>query len=229
MYFLSYTIEFKEFSKGSTIFREGDIGELFYLIFQGEVDVLQIEYKCEFYTYPEYFSILEELFLKDDLLMLKSILERNSKKIPIVIEDIKYLDEISFVIELRRLISLPNSLNNILNFFNTSKRIPEEYGFSFNKSKMSDKFMDYSRKFEIKSPILPKSVRIDGLYGALFSVTTSFPLEIGFYVKKFSLSEGHYFGDFALDSKHKIRLLIIYILNVDQRRLLQLSHAFSDR
>ena len=207
--FICYNLEYRDISKNTIIFREGDLGEEFFIIIQGEVEVLQLEFENTFHTYIEYFDLIKELYNLNEIFLVKEIIDKNHKKIPLAFEDITYIEEIAFYLELNRKISFPMTLTNLLDYFTENNRKPEDYGIVLKSLNIRnhDMLVDFARKVNIKPNRgkLPKFIKIDYFCQILSSSKTYYSLEIGKYVKKMSLKEGQYFGDFALDSKRKIR------------------------
>ena len=204
--------------KGEILFKIGDIGDRFYFILNGKVNILKLkEIKDIYLTYVEYLQYCIFLIDSKEEYILNEVTKKNRK-----ILDVSYPEDI---IKLYRIVFMGILRENILNHFIQNNRQLKEFFKSY-KQKMEDFHLVksdlinleeqklkavYGSPQEWESYILKrcrpaiKEIIFFEDYEQKFKDKTKKNIICYVYESFLYLAPGLFFGDFALDSENNRR------------------------
>jgi hypothetical protein len=116
---LSTFIKLEEFSPKQYVFFQDDIGDKFYVIFEGEVDVLKDERFNESMDFYEYISYLVNLKNDGESQLVEKILKLNSTIFGISLKDFSSLEKLDFFLNYKK------KLENWKITLNEGEQIPQ--------------------------------------------------------------------------------------------------------
>ena len=211
-------LNFKKLNKGEILFKIGDIGDRFYFILNGKVNILKLKQLNDIYlTYVEYLQYLIFLIDSKEEYILYEVTKKNRKLLDVVYpEDIIKLYRIVFIGLLR-----DNILNHVIQnnkqlkeFFNNYKQKIEDFHLIKNdliyleEQKLKGA---YGSTKEWETYILKKcrpnikEIIFYEDYEQTFKDKTKKNIICYVYESFLFIGKGLFFGDFALDSEQNRR------------------------
>jgi len=122
-YKLAKEIQFEYFEKGNEIFKIGDKGDKFYIILQGNIDILKPLEEYSELSLEDYIGFLINLKNKNEIFFVKNILNANKDIINIEYENIESLNESIFERKLVEfLLKYSPKSQDIENFFKINNK-----------------------------------------------------------------------------------------------------------
>ena len=211
-------LNFKKLNKGEILFKIGELGDRFYFILNGKVNILKLkELKDIYLTYIEYLQYLIFLIDSKEEYILNEVTKKNRKLLDITYpEDIIRLYRIVFIGLLRENILNHFIQNNkqLIEFFNNYKQKMEEFHLikndliSLEEQKLKGA---YGSTKEWETYILKrcrpniKEIIFFEDYEQTFKDKTKKNIICYVYESFLFIGKGLFFGDFALDSEHNRR------------------------
>lgn len=204
MYFCALFIEPQFCEKDSILFKEGDFGDCFYVIFKGRMNVLKNQENAINLNAEEYFKALIELEKKNLPEHLKSTVKHNKEAFHVKKKHVKYLNYILFLVKYRHLMRVGSGSKVFI-------ELADRYGvdtFSmgidlFKQENVSDK--EYMiRSFDrMKHLLVPVELELSK-YNYLEYDTRKI-VYIHDRQAIISFGNGRLFGDIALQNRNNIR------------------------
>ena len=213
-FFSSQFMSVKYYNENDIIYNEGDNGETFFIIMQGEVSLFKLKYEIKEMNSIEYYLFLQDLYSNSvDKVVINRNIKVNKDIFPIYKNsDIPNFKEIIFRIQLVK-IAKNGNINDILIFINENKKRPAEVNFDKvveEEQTMEDYYLEIYN-------LLSES---EGFYFDIINEDKQFiKIADNQFVKK--LNEKEYFGNFKIGhydytrnetvkcTKDKTKLLII--------------------
>ncbi|MBQ2330374.1 MAG: hypothetical protein II387_06410, partial [Oscillospiraceae bacterium] len=129
-FFSSQFMSVKYYNENDIIYNEGDNGETFFIIMQGEVSLFKLKYDIKEMNSIEYYLFLQDLYSNSvDKVVINRNIKVNKDIFPVYkYSDIPNFKEIIFRIQLVKMAKNGN-ITNILKFINENKRRPAEVNF----------------------------------------------------------------------------------------------------
>ena len=211
-------LNYVKLKKGEILFKIGDLGDRFYFILNGKVNILKLKELNEIYlTYVEYLQYCIFLIEEKEEYILSEVTKKNRNHLDITYpEDIIKLYRVVFIKMLRENITNHFIQNNrqLKDFFNNYKQKMQDFRLSehdlINLEEQKLKGVYGSTKeweaYILKKvrPNIKESIFFED-YEEQFKDKTKKNITCYVYESFLYLGPGLFFGDFALDSEHNRR------------------------
>jgi CRP-like cAMP-binding protein len=210
IYFCSMYINYKFIRKGKILFRIGDVGDKFFIIFSGQLSIMKPIIEQTIMSPIEYLNLVKKIYKQEESYILKLIVNENYPIYPVDIKDLEEIDEIIFRIKYRQILMTSPSIDAVKNIFEDYDRDPFLYGLDLEKLIEFDNSTNPNDKKNISDILQKQLVNV-------FKPGNRYHNQIDFYryitneyskksvtIYKYShfmyLKEGNSFGDYAIDS-----------------------------
>lgn len=223
--------------KGEILFKIDSIGEKFYLIIKGKVEVLKPIEKNRKMTLFEYFNHIKDLRNCDELHILQKTIKANYEYFPLQnVNQIDYIDKLIFKAQFLNRMEHFKIPIDVENFFLAHHKNPKDFKINLKNLKKLHKMNN--REYYVLEPGLDENLSDDSFkkpYGdQLWIVYLNYKIQISkeereeyqkfrgierrnkkldMFIYEYEIfmciNEGNYFGDFALDKKNKKRTATI--------------------
>ena len=212
LYFFTKYVEYEFLERGKYLFKQGDYGNKFFIILKGSINVLIHKETCIRVNGENYLKILSKYFKNGEKDLMDKAIKANKDIFPVFEKDVSRLEEICFIIRLRKFIFMNPSKPEIENFY-------EEYKSNSIDLKINlDEIMENlstERKIETSESIVNKrrmsvnmvtSTYTDKTrYRYLENLSETKTIKVYEYEHLLTLTDGKYFGDFSFDDPNMIR------------------------
>lgn len=217
LYFVAIFAEYEFLKKDKFLFRQGDLGDKFFIILKGEVRVLKHKEKLIRLSGEEYIKKIISYYYNSEKDLLEKALKANREIYPIIDKDIPRLEEIFFRLKLRKLLLVNPAINELEKFFleNKDKIRPENFNIDFNeleKIKGEDKEKEEENlklHFSFKRLSTISNNTELNQYRYLENTVETKYVKLYEYDELVKLSTGKYFGDYAMEVSNPTRYLNI--------------------
>jgi CRP-like cAMP-binding protein len=215
----SKNLKVSELENGEIVFKIDELADKFYIILKGAVSVLKPKQFTEYFTNKEYLQYLKDLLDSNEIHILQQTIKENFDMLPIT--DVKHLEKILFYFfknKCRKALVLENVEEFRKIFENRHMFTSKDFNINIDEViKLSDRYKFHSTQAHIESKnpwVVYVTERIkfshkDILKYDKFKEMTKNPEKRKFSIFKYHkflyLYAGQYFGDMALNSKHKKR------------------------
>jgi CRP-like cAMP-binding protein len=202
IYFCSVYMNYQFIEKHKILFRTGDRGDKFFIIFKGKVSILKPQSRIESMTISDYINYLTHLRETNEKYLLEKTIEANEDKFPISMQDIHDLEEICFQIKYRKTLVLRPSVEQLQKVFQDGKRDPRKYSVDlqhlYQMTKGDQGAID--RIVDSQLSQLSRSTFLNIEKYRFMENDLDSKQVVLYYNEEFMFkSSGQYFGDFAID------------------------------
>jgi CRP-like cAMP-binding protein len=220
LYFSSTYLSHKFIEKHKILFRTGDLGNKFYIVLKGRVNIMKPELKMEKITIWDYYKYLIKLRDRNEHNLLKLTLLANQEKVFVNFKDLENLEEICFQIKYRKTLQMRPSILELEKAFSEFRK-----DFSNNSNKMESILTNSQIDYESNS-IKLRNFRLDN-YKYLENELEL--REVTLYYNKIFLqkSEGEYFGEFSLENSNNQRTATV-IADIDTHLGYLETHVYKE-
>lgn len=197
-----------ELKKGKILFRVGDLGDRFYLILSGKINILKPKKVIYRMNLQEYLSYLQLLIKEKENFLFNEVILQNCTNIPITnIEEIKSIYRILFILDLRDKVlnGIVSNNKELAEFFEENKQEYNDYDLD---SKFLELLETKNNKLIINknwnSYILEKCVITKGdmrTLGRYKEYNNKKNIVCYIYESIIYMGPGFFFGDAALEEK----------------------------
>ena len=108
--------------KDTILFRIGDIGDKFFIIFSGKLNIMKPMEEQVLMKAEEYLYFLKKMYDEDEAHIVKMTINENQQLFPVDIKDIQNIEEIVFRIKYRKLLMNNPNLDAVINIFEEYER-----------------------------------------------------------------------------------------------------------
>ena len=199
-------LSYIDLKKGDILFKIGEEGNKFFIIFKGIVSILKLKevpfFKMSFY---EYFNYCIQLLKNNEIFILEELLKKNYSKVLLnSIEDLEKLCKIMFQKKLYENVQkqLILNVNHLLQFFSAYDQSPENFDLPLNELELYEHLDNYKEwKNIVIRKIKPKK---DDLvffeqYERYINSSKEIIITNYCYEPFLYLGPGFFFGDNALE------------------------------
>jgi CRP-like cAMP-binding protein len=204
LYFCSLYSFYKYYPRNKIIFKEGDLGERFYIIIKGKVDIVKVNNKQEKMTYNEYYEYLKTLKQSNENYIINKCLYANYDTYPVNIEDLDELDDIVFKVKYRKTLLEEPSIETIEKVINFSKSTGKDsYISELDELRKASVNSEEMFSIAIQKRLSVISVEANRLKNYRYIENDDEKRSVTLFFNKYfmSLTKGNYFGDYLLDGK----------------------------
>jgi CRP-like cAMP-binding protein len=230
---LSANIEVEYKEKGLNVFECRDMGDKFYIILIGKVNVLKPILKDYFYDYCSYYKHLIKLKADKENYLLSTTIANNSAIFPVRVEDLDIIEEVMFKFRLQRKIdtmlnqlrlinihtyhyNCENEIADLMKFFKDNNRLHTKYDLIIPESVYDKLETVHELLREFNEKFVQDNTNVFEVYSMLdidyvdngnsvIDANHCKAVKITEYEQVTVLKEGQHFGDTALSSKSKER------------------------
>lgn len=206
LYFCSLNVKYEFIEKNKILFRIGDIGDKFFIILKGKVDVLKIIDKEENMTPIDYYNFLRDLRDRNEDFLVKKIIQQNKHIFPVLVSDLDKMEDIIFKVKYRKTILMRPSVLQLKKVFDENKINPKDYDLDIDDleedSSVDEETIQKTLRSNRKLSSFIGDPRLK-MYKYVENTFDKKKIIISVYESFMSLYTGQYFGDYALDSKSR--------------------------
>ena len=199
-------LSYLDLKKGDILFKIGEEGNKFFIIFKGIVSILKLKeipiVKMSFY---EYFNYCIKLLKDNEIFILEELIKKNHSKVPLnSIDDIEKLCRIMFQKKLYENVKkqLIVNVEHLLHFFSLYDQTPENFDLPLNELQLYEQIDNYKEwKNTIIRKIKPKKDELVFYDQYERYINSSKEIIITNYVYEpfLYLGPGFFFGDNAIE------------------------------
>ena len=199
-------LSYIDLKKGGILFKIGEEGNKFFIIFKGIVSILKLkEIPVVKMTFYEYFNYCIKLLKDNEIFILEELLKKNHSKVPLnSIEDLEKLCKIMFQKKLYENVKKQLILNvqHLLQFFSVYDQSPENFDLPLNELQLYEQ-LDNDKEWKnlVIRKIKPKKdeLVIYEQYERYINSSKEIIITTFCYEPFLYLGPGFFFGDNALE------------------------------
>jgi len=199
-------LSYIDLKKGGILFKIGEEGNKFFIIFKGIVSILKLkEIPIVKMTFFEYFNYCIKLLKDNEIFILEELLKKNHSKVPLnSIEDLEKLCRIMFQKKLFDNVKRQLILNvqHLLQFFSVYDQSPENFDLPLNELQLYEQLDNYKEwKNIVIRKIKPKRDELAFFeqYERYLNSSKEIIITNYCYEPFLYLGPGFFFGDNALE------------------------------